>query len=620
MARYTFIKTVAGCGAIYGIGASAETRKFELPIPDFKDFTIKNVTVDMSVTFNDWIDYHFEEIKVGSFSRTVGGSKMTKYVWNDVNATGVTSISHSIKCSQFYSEGSRWIATVNSITYTIDYEADTSSSTVHPLSGDNISSSLSTEFSWSNFVPAGNIVEQSLYWKQKEQLVYNKIELDPLATSYEFNGGTFNNGDINWYVLFVDDSGNEIQSPIETVTVGIVPSVAIAYPNNVNIRNSNKQLFTWEMTEAIATGQKSYEIQYKKTSEEQWTTIIETAGKQYHEFEANTFDTDVYEWKLKVTNNDDISTDFVSASFIAIGATDAPNITSITNSSIPTINWETSSQDTFEVEIYTADDRIYASGIQVGKNVRSFTPNIMLDDGNYIVKMRSMNEYGYFTEWSDYSFVLNATKPDAVDCMVYANECHGVNIEAIGSNSNNLYVLRRKFGASKWNIIGKLQDVFTDNTILTNVKYEYALRNYQKNAGYADSSSVSIVIEHKGSIIYDGNEFVQLYVTEDEQFNISHRPSKSYTYSYMIGRTYPVREASEWMSHSTSLSCFVLFEEYEKLERFYQSNDPLWFKGDNFSFKCSIDGLQIKETLLGKGYEVSIDLSRTDEEEVMLIE
>lgn len=507
-------------------------------------------------------------------------------------------------------------------TATITYSADFVELTTSPISGDNIARSLANTFLWSNVVPVGSISSQTLYWKYSNETSYRSVNVGASSTEYTFAANTFNNGTINWYIKGVDSSGNTATSPVETVTVGITPSVTIAYPNNVNIRNANQQIFTWEMSESITTGQKSYEIQYKGNKQSQWTTVTGTTSNQYHVFAASVFATDTYQWKLKVTNNDNISTQYVGATFVAIGTTNAPNIKTISNSSIPTITWEISSQDTFEIELYSGSERIYVSGVQVGANVREFTPNIMLEDGNYIVKMRSMNEYGYFTEWSDYAFVLSPQKPESVECMVYANECHGVNITMISGNADSLYVLRRRFGELNWNILGKLKsdEIFVDNTAMTGVKYEYALRNYRRSTGYTDSNVVSMIIEHQGSIVYDGSDFVLLYKTEDSEFQISHTPAKSYSDSYMIGRKYPVRESSEWMAHTTSLSCFVLFEEYEKLERFYGSNDALWFKGDNFSFKCSIDAIQIKETLLGKGYTISIDLSRMDENEVNLLE
>ena len=162
--------------------------------------------------------------------------------------------------------------------------------------------------------------------------------------------------------------------------------------------------------------------------------------------------------------------------------------------------------------------------------------------------------------------------------------------------------------------------MYSENSIITIKKYEYTKKKKKREAGYADSNVVVMTINYQGCLIYDKNEFVELYKTEDEQFNINHKPSKNYTYSYMIGRKYPVKESSEWISYNTSLSCFISFEDYKKLEAFYESNDELWFKSKDLSYKCSIDAIQINETLLGKGYSISIDLSRIDENEVKLIE
>jgi len=518
----------------------------------------------------------------------------------------------------------------------IYYDAAFEIDNVEPLSGSCIPKCLANTFSWEQ-VSFEGVASQKLYWKKSTDVSYTEISLEASDTSYTFPANTFDLGDISWYIAAVDEQGAETTSAVETVTVGITPTVAISYPLGVNVKISNAQIFTWEMSEEVSTGQYSYEIQYKEAEDADWTTVTATSGNQYHSFAANTFPAGEYQWKLKVTNNDGISTSYVTATFTAIGTTDAPVITSVTNSSIPTVTWTVTSQDTFEMEIYIGSERIYASGVQVGHNVRSFTPNIILEDGNYIIKMRAMNDYGFFTPWLDYSFVLNPEKPDPLTCYAYANGHHGITVarsleldpvtpstpEEEGVIPSAYYVIRRRKGETEWQIIGKLSTTdesvkYDDNTVLPNVTYEYAIRYYLSDDGFADSNVVAISIGYPGYILSRGSEFVQLYLSEDVQFAATHAASKEQSYSFMIGRKYPVRESSEWISHNDSFSCFVEFAEFEKLQDFYEGNDDLWFKGKNFSYQCSIDSLSIKEALLGKGYELDISITRTDEPELRL--
>ena len=567
-----------------------------------------------------------------------------KLYWKYLNETSYRSIdvgnsvlSYKTRAGIFSPGTVSWyIASTDNYNYTtksnvmnINVTNDFAVEPLAPLDGSRIAISLPNTFQWSNNMigsAALPIKSQTLYWKYTTDSNYTSVALSSSATTYTFAANTFRKANIQWYIKATDKYNYSVSTVVQTVGVGITPTVEISYPRDVNIRTANRQIFTWEMKESIPTGQKSYELQYKKSTDSTWTTITRTSSAQYHSFAENTFVAGDYSWKIKVTNNDGISTSYVTANFKTIGATAAPNITSVTNSSIPTINWQISSQDTFELEIYDNNGRIYESGIRPGTNIRKFTPNIMLLDGNYIVKMRAMNEYGYFTEWTEYAFVINAEKPEAVECVVYANSSHGVIVQCGVSNNYPegliLFVLRRRYGTKEWDILGRLpsDNRFIDNTIVTDIKYEYALRNYKELKGFSDSNIVTMVINYKGSYIYEGDEFVQLYITEDEQFEKVHTPSKTYSYSYTIGRKYPVRESSEWMNHNTNLSCYITFEDYEKLEQFYENNTALWFKDKNFSFRCAIDSIQIRETLLGKGYSINISLARTDEDEVMLIE
>lgn len=495
----------------------------------------------------------------------------------------------------------------------------------HPVDGDRISCSQPTLFSWSNSYVGKDISikSQKFCWKYIEETEFREINVSVNDSTYEAPGGTFeNNSTIQWYAKAIDEYEYSIESAVQTVYVGVIPAVIVSYPTNVNIKSAFRQVFTWEMLENVPTGQKSYELRYKNEHDDDFTVITEETNRQYHSFEPDTFESGNYVWEIKVTNNDGNSTDYISSGFTVIGMTDAPTIYEVTNAAMPVIKWEVPSQDTFEVEIYSADKKMYSSGIKVGYEVREFAPNIILNDGNYIAKMRVMNEYGYYTEWEEYGFVIQTTKPSDVECIAYANRFLGVDIKKGDGIAEDLYVVRRKYGEKTWEVIALIHEneVFSDNTVLPEVKYEYAIRNLQKDAGFTDSNVVSMVISYDGNIIYNGNDFVKLYKTESQQFEISHIPAKSCSYASVIGRKYPIRESSENMSHTTSITCFVTFAEYKMIAEFYENSNGLWFKNKDFSFKCAIDSITINETLLGKGYAITITLSRTNEDEVLLIE
>ena len=641
MANYTIQVQSAESSVRVGHWSASEeidSGSFNFSFSQLKDFTIKSISVTAPITDHDAWDRGntSSELKLGSTTVATFSRSSLRNTWSatNISVSGATTAQVAIKFT--YASYIDYI-TWGRATATIVYSAESSSSNVFPVSGQSIARSLSNTFTWQNVSPGSSIASQRLYWKYSTASTYNTINLSAGATSYTFPANFFNNGTINWRIGFTDAGSNTTYSPVETVTVGIVPSVEISYPLGVNIKGSNIQTFTWEMSEEIATGQHSYEIQYKEANDADWTTITETSENQYHVFAANTFATGTYQWKLKVTNNDGYSSTYASSTFIVIGATDSPVITNVTNSSIPTITWTVTSQDTFEFEIYKGQERIYTSGVQVGNNVRSFTPNIMLADGNYIIKMRAMNQYGYFTPWLDYSFVLDPEKPDALTCYAFANEHYGVTIarsleldpvqpDTPGEETgipDAYYVIRRESGETEWKIIGKLDVLdesvkYYDYTVRPGVLYEYAVRNYESDAGYTDSNIAAIMVDYPGYIISDGENFVSFYQTEDSQFDISLSASKNQSYSFMIGRPYPVRESSEWISQSVSFSCFVEFEQYEALRKLYLGDTDLWFRGGDFSYQCAVDDISIKRTLFGKGYELSVSVSRTDEEELRL--
>lgn len=457
------------------------------------------------------------------------------------------------------------------------------------------------------------------------------------ATSRTFVSGTFTYNYYN-FRLRVQNNDNVWTGYIYfNVQIGSTPVLYQSYPVDCNIKKDIQQIFTWELSDSLNTGQKSFEMGISSDDGKTWENYSETTSRQYKTFPVDKFTAGDYKWRIKVTNNDGISTSFIYAKFTVIGVTEAPVITNVTQSAIPTIKWTVSSQDTFEFELYQNNERLYTSGVQKGSNIRQFTPNIMIPDGNYIIRIRAMNEYGYFTEWMTYSFVLSTIKPDAVDCYIYANDFYGVNVvrsleldentsaneESNSVTPNAIYVLRRAYGEKKWNIIGKLSTSnemyqYIDNTVTKGIQYEYCLRNYKEEAGYTDSDVKLIMIKHPGVLIYNGNDFVNLKLSEHQQFSISHAPSKSFNYAHMIGRTYPVRESSEWLTFTTSISCYVDFKQYDKLQSMLESNNDLWFKGKDFSYACGIDSISITAAHLDRGYDITITISRINTEELEL--
>jgi len=658
MASYTMTVQSNELEAIYGRAYSiysgtsynsTSEGKYTFDVQGLLGATIKSVSITAPVVSTR------QQGGYGNFELKLDSSTLGIWEDSDVTTWGASDLSLEGKSSNtltlslgpsnnYHTVSDRYATwgntgrTLGRATATITFEADFLESTVAPISGETIPRSVANTFSWTPSIFSGTMASQTLYWKNHSDANYTAVSVGANDTSYTFNANTFTNGYIDWFIQGVDSYGNVTYSNIETVGVGITPTVVIDYPNEINITSGSKQIFTWEMIESIATGQFSYIINYKKSTDTNWTTISATTSNQYHEFDANTFSAGTYSWTLTVANNDGLTAQ-ATGTFVAIGSTEAPVITSVSNSSMPVIQWNISSQDSFEVEIYSGNNKVYSSGIQVGVDdgghlIKRFAPKIILENGNYIIRMRAMNEYGYYTEWIDYSFVLNPTEiPATPNCIVYANAFHGVSIEFTSeeySTAINHYAMRRAFGDKEWTIVGKFSyyannNIVTDNTCISGVKYEYAVRScysssfiYGAEGGYSDSDAVEMVIDYKGFLIYNNNDFVQLYMTEDNQFDISHSISKSYADIYMVGRKYPIRESSEWMAQSTSLSCFVTLDEYQKLIEFFEGDNLLWFKGKDFSFRCAIDSINIKETLLGKGYTLNISLSRMDEDEVIL--
>lgn len=511
--------------------------------------------------------------------------------------------------------------------------------------GTTIPKSLANTFEWAITTDL-NVTSTKLYWKMSGAGSYNAITLSAGATSYTFAANRFSVGTVYWYVQATNADGVSATSAVSSAYCGSTPTCEVTYPREVNIRNDVLQIFTFAYEDALSVPQTAFELGYKAEDETSYTTVVVSDSRTYYEFAASTFDTGNYTVRVRVTNSDGLTSAYNYADFVVVGQSEDPEITDITNSSIPTITWTSTDQDTFEIEIFYNDERIYESGVQIGQNVTSFTPNIMLEDDSYSVRIRTMNIYGYFSNWIAQSFVLSTEKPAVYTCYAYANSKYGIDIRrslelddadaqdssddglsSEGSEPTKAYVVRSEYGADNWQILGQLDVddemvIYHDYTPISGVKYEYAIRSYLSGGGYADSNSVTIMVEHKGLVVYDFDDetYVNLFLSEDQQLEISQSASKEYNYSHMIGREWPVRESSDWKNHSLTISCYVTIEQYEILLAMMMSEHSCWCKRADFSYACAVDSLPISRTYLNKGYTIELTLSQVDAEEVDLLE
>lgn len=407
-----------------------------------------------------------------------------------------------------------------------------------------------------------------------------------------------------------------------------VPIVSTIYPNGINIEASKNNIFTWEyycVGTLGAISQKSYEIQYS-LDQINWSSVTNNSSNQYHQFDANTFSAgDTVYWKVRCTGTNNATSSWSkTVSCKVIGATGAPEITSATMEAMPTITWTVASQSAYEMKIIsnTTGKTVYQSGLVTSSNT-TVTLNHMFTEDNYTISMRALNEYGYYTDWNSYNWVLTYSSVATTPETPVVNVINGYLIDILTFNSltagkDKYWIVRTDEDGNEEVVSVHYENETIDNKCALNKTYYYTVRHFNDDAaGFADSEAIISYVEAKGAVIstLDGESF-HLWMNEDnEMFTISKADSTEKTFQWVIGRNYPVMEKTDWLTVRRSVKAHITEEEFNKLLEISHSHNGLYYRSDGEAFLCDME-MSFGKKYIGGGVIVQFTFTRINEDEV----
>lgn len=405
------------------------------------------------------------------------------------------------------------------------------------------------------------------------------------------------------------------------------------YPVNVNVKKTSPIIFTWANNANIVDADMggttyylpslSHVLEYRKKGGQTSETITTQDANYYQEVAADTFQINPYEYRITLNTYEDYSLTSDWFEFNAIGANDAPTINSVTNDSIPLISWTDVNQEAYEVRIKDADQKvIYYSGVLAG-TAQSYRLPKMLADGSYIVEVREINIYGYYSGWGSLEFTLDPTAVNApTNIFATTNNKYGVEISGTpDENAQKTYVVRRKVGSDDVEILGEYTGgIFTDYTAEGNTFYEYTLRNY--NYAYNDGFWVTIQVKVKQVVIRDGRNpenFIPLDKSERENFGPQWTEDADRVLFNCLGRRYPVKEVGEWVNSLRTFSAYVHNRDLNRLLDMVLNAAKVYYMADGEYFACDM-AIEDQGTYNQNGRIINFTMTRiADDESVSII-
>lgn len=214
-----------------------------------------------------------------------------------------------------------------------------------------------------------------------QQVTIAANTLDP-GTSYE------------WKVSITDTGGSTNETPwytISTTAGGGVPPKLQA-PMNTAVDGSNAITFRWENRGGENNTGTDLEF---STDGETWGAPINLAvGVDSYTIQAGTLPSGQNYWRARAYNAESVAGDWTNpASFVVISSPQAPYY-EVTNTPRPTISWVSDEQQAFQVQMGD-----YDSGLVFGTD-QSFKCPVYLPNGSATVRVRVMNQYNLWSDWS----------------------------------------------------------------------------------------------------------------------------------------------------------------------------------------------------------------------------
>jgi len=207
----------------------------------------------------------------------------------------------------------------------------------------------------------------------------------------------------------------------EWCPVTIVDSLSTAEairPINAFVDASAAVLFQWRHIINTGTAPTGYQLEYKQQSDANWTALASgTSSAQECTVAGSDLPSGTLYWRVRTSNADNAWGTWSEPAAVIVQAPPAtPSISAITGTTIPTITWQASGQQGYEVSV---DGE--TSGTVYG-TAKSYRWPQVLADGAHTVGVRVINEFSLWSEWAYGTFTAQNNAGDPLELTAAAEE------------------------------------------------------------------------------------------------------------------------------------------------------------------------------------------------------
>lgn len=289
---------------------------------------------------------------------------------------------------------------------------------------------------------------------------------------------------IQWQVAVTANSGVVTTSDWVTLsTADATPTAAPLSPVDTVIDGSKDVLFQWQHSISTGTTQSKADLQ-KSTDGSTWQTLATVNGSaRQWTCPAGTLTSSIKYWRVRTYNADGIAGAWSDAAqIVVIAAPSAPSIQIKSTGPRPSISWQTSEQEAYQVEL----DGKLSGGTHYGTE-KTWTSPEYLADGSHTVRVRVQNQYGMWSDWGAAALPVTNTPGASITLTVQASSVAELSWQTSGSY--DFYLVYRNGKP-----IAKLtQTQYTDE--LSSGSVSYQVRGcYDDSGNYGLSQAVGVQV------------------------------------------------------------------------------------------------------------------------------
>ena len=357
---------------------------------------------------------------------------------------------------------------------------------------------------------------------------------------------------IQWQVAVTANSGVVTTSDWVTLsTADATPTAAPLSPVDTVIDGSKDVLFQWQHSIATGTAQSKADLQ-KSTDGQTWTTLATVTGAaRQWTCPAGTLTSSIKYWRVRTYNADGIAGAWSDAAqIVVIAAPTAPSIQIKSTGPRPSISWQTSEQEAYQVEL----DGKLSGGTHYGTD-KTWTSPAYLADGSHTVRVRVQNQYGMWSDWGAAALPVTNTPGARITLSVQASSVADLSWQTSGSY--DFYLVYRNGKP-----IAKLtQTLYTDE--LSSGSTTYQVRGcYNDSSNYGLSSAVTVDVRaevHQVSDL-DTGQTLRLPYSDSQHRQTTRTLSRQVELLQLSGAYYPVAVEVDSGTDSLSITAALLDE------------------------------------------------------------